>query len=228
MTKRILCLLTVVSFAASCGGGDGESAADEPMEPMMSFFLTSSGPGDGAALGGLEGADAYCQSLAAAVGAGGTWHAYLSAAATADAAAVNARDRIGTGPWYNQALVEVASDIDNLHLTMAPGTGASNNLTKETVLNERGGMTNGRGDDPNRHDILTGSNLDGTVTVGDGDTTCNNWTSNGEGSASVGHFDRNGGGANPDSWNFAHASRGCGQEDLQGTGGDGLFYCFSI
>jgi len=194
----------------------------------MSFFLTSAGPGDGANLGGLEGADAYCQSLAGAVGASGTWHAYLSAAATADAAAVNARDRIGTGPWYNQALVEVASDVDNLHLVVEPGTGASNNLTKETVLNERGGMTNGRGDEPNRHDILTGSNLDGTVAMGDGDTTCNNWTTNGEGSAMVGHFDRTGGGGNPTSWNSAHASSGCGQEDLQGTGGDGLFFCFSI
>ena len=230
MTKiKVLCLFAIVAVAGSCASGDEEAAADVSIEPTMSFFITSAGPGDGAALGGLEGADAYCQSLADAVGATGTWHAYLSAAATADAAAVNARDRIGTGPWYNQALVEVASDIDNLHLVMAPGTGASNNLTKETVLNERGGMTNGRGDDPNRHDILTGSNLDGTLTVGDGDTTCGNWTSNGgDGSASVGHFDRTGGGANPDSWNSAHASRGCGQEDLQGTGGDGLFYCFAI
>ena len=187
----------------------------------MSFFLTSAGPGSGAALGGLEGADAYCQSLADAVEADGTWHAYLSAAATADASAVNARDRIGTGPWLNQALVEVASDVANLH-------SENNNLTKETVLNEQGGMTNGRSDTPNRHDILTGSNLDGTVAVGDGDTTCDNWTSSGEGSALVGHFDRTGGGANPNSWNSAHASRGCSQENLQGTGGDGLFYCFAI
>ena len=190
-------------------------------QPMMSFFLTSAGPGNGAALGGLEGADAYCQSLADGVEADGTWHAYLSAAATADASAVNARDRIGTGPWLNQALVEVASDVANLH-------SENNNLTKETVLNERGGMTNGRGDTPNRHDILTGSNLDGTVAVGAGDTTCDNWTSSGEGSALVGHFDRTGGGANPNSWNSAHASRGCSQENLQGTGGDGLFYCFAI
>ena len=187
----------------------------------MSFFLTSAGPGSGAALGGLEGADAYCQSLADAVEADGTWHAYLSAAATADASAVNARDRIGTGPWLNQALVEVASDVANLH-------SENNNLTKETVLNERGGMTNGREATPNRHDILTGSNLDGTGAVGDGDTTCDNWTSSGEGSALVGHFDRTGGGANPNSWNSAHASRGCSQENLQGTGGDGLFYCFAI
>ena len=187
----------------------------------MSFFLTSAGPGMGAGLGGLDGADEYCQSLADAVEADGTWHAYLSAAATADAAAVNARDRIGTGPWLNRALVEVASDVANLH-------SENNNLTKETVLNERGGMTNGRGDDPNRHDILTGSNLDGTVAMGDGDTTRDNWTSSGEGSAMVGHFDRTGGGANPNSWNSAHASSGCSQENLQGTGGDGLFYCFAV
>jgi hypothetical protein len=224
MTKiRVLSLFAFVAVAGSCASGDEEApAADEPMEPTMSFFLTSAGPGNGAALGGLEGADAYCQSLAAAVGGGSaTWHAYMSATATPDAAAVNARDRIGNGPWYNQVLVQVASNVGNLH-------GETNNLTKETVLNERGGMTNGRGDDPNRHDILTGSNLDGTVAVGDGDTTCDNWTSNGEGSAMVGHFDRTGGGGNPNSWNSAHASSGCGQEDLQGTGGDGLFYCFAI
>ncbi len=210
---RALSLLVIASALGSCAPGE--------QEPMMSFFLTSAGPGNGAALGGLDGADAYCQSLADAVGADGTWQAYLSATATADAAAVNARDRIGEGPWLNQALVQVASDVANLH-------SETNNLTKETVLNERGGMTNGRGDDPNRHDILTGSNLDGTVAVGDGDTTCDNWMSSGDGSAMVGHFDRTGGGANPNSWNSAHASRGCGQEDLQGTGGDGLFYCFAV
>ncbi|MCH7857486.1 MAG: hypothetical protein IIB37_12105 [Gemmatimonadetes bacterium] len=217
MTKlRIFSLLTIAAVVGSCA-----PAEEEPMEPMMSFFLTSAGPGDGAALGGLDGADAYCQSLANSVEADGTWHAYLSAAATADAAAVNARDRIGTGPWLNRALVEVASDVANLH-------SENNNLTKETVLNERGGMTNGRGDTPNRHDILTGSNLDGTVAEGDGDTTCDNWTSSGEGSALVGHFDREGGGANPTSWNSAHPSSGCSQENLQGTGGAGLFYCFAV
>ena len=222
MKTRLLYLLTIATVVGSCAPSDEDASMDGPMEPAMSFFLTSAGPGNGADLGGLEGADAYCQSLAAAVGASGaTWHAYMSATATADASAINARDRIGTGPWYNQALVQVASDVANLH-------GESNNLTKETVLNERGGMTNGRGDDPNRHDILTGSNLDGTVAEGDDDTTCNNWTSSGEGSAMVGHFDRDGGGANPTSWNSAHASRGCGQEDLQGTGGDGLFYCFAL
>ena len=222
MKSMLLTLPALILFGAtSCTSSSDDLADNADTEHMMSFFLTSAGPGSGAALGGLEGADAYCQSLADAVEADGTWHAYLSAAATADASAVNARDRIGTGPWLNQALVEVASDVANLH-------SENNNLTKETVLNERGSMTNGRGDTPNRHDILTGSNLDGTVAVGDGDTTCDNWTSSGEGSALVGHFDLTGGGANPNSWNSAHASRGCSQENLQGTGGDGLFYCFAI
>jgi hypothetical protein len=220
--KRVSYLLLIATVVGSCAPSGEDASADGPQEPTMSFFLTSAGPGNGADLGDLEGADAYCQSLAAAAGEGGaTWHAYLSATATANAAAVNARDRIGTGPWYNHALVQVASDVENLH-------SEDDNLTKETVLNERGGMTNGRGDDPNRHDILTGSQLDGTIVPGDDDTTCNNWTSSGEGSAMVGHFDRTGGGANPTSWNSAHPSSGCGQEDLQGTGGDGLFYCFAI
>ena len=223
MTRmRVFCLLTIATVVGSCAPSAEDAPADEPMEPTMSFFLTSAGPGDGAALGGVQGADRYCQSLAAAVGAGeALWHAYLSVQAPNDAVGVNARDRIGTGPWYNQALVQVASSVANLH-------SENNNLTKETVLNERGGMTNGRGDDPNRHDILTGSGLDGTVVPGEDDTTCNNWTSSGEGSAMVGHFDRTGGGANPTSWNSAHASSGCSQEDLQSTGGDGLFYCFAL
>ncbi len=223
MTRmRVFCLLTIATVVGSCAPSAEDAPADEPMEPTMSFFLTSAGPGDGAALGGVQGADRYCQSLADAVGAGDAlWHAYLSVQAPDDAEGVNARDRIGTGPWYNQALVQVASSVANLH-------SENNNLTKETVLNERGGMTNGRGDTPNRHDILTGSQLDGTVVPGDDDSTCNNWTSSGEGSAMVGHFDRTGGGANPTSWNSAHPSSGCSQENLQGTGGDGLFYCFAL
>ena len=220
---RISWVLTIAAIVGSCAPSAEDASGDGSMEGTMSFFLTSAGPGDGAALGGLQGADAYCQSLAAAVGSGDatTWHAYMSATATADAAAVNARDRIGTGPWYNHAGVQIASDVTNLH-------SENNNLTRETVLNERGGRTNGRGDDPNRHDILTGSLMDGNAVPGDEDTTCNNWMSNGEGSAMVGHFDRDGGGANPTSWNSAHPSSGCGQEDLQGTGGDGLFYCFAL
>ena len=183
----------------------------------MTFFLTSAGSGNGADLGGLSGADAHCQSLAAAGGAGGkTWRAYLS---TSGSGGVNARDRIGSGPWQNIKGVVVAQNVDQLHF--------ENNLTKETVLNEKGMMTNGRGDTPNQHDILTGSNLDGTA-ASDSDA-CSNWTSSadGTGSAMVGHFDRQGGGANPNSWNSAHGSRGCSQDNLIATGGNGYFYCFA-
>lgn len=191
-------------------------------ENEMSFFITSAGSGDGANLGGLAGADAHCASLAEAAGSNGkTWRAYLSAHAADGSPAVNARDRIGFGPWYNANGVEVASNLNNLH-------GPGNNLNKETALTENGDMVNGRGDDPNQHDILTGSTLDGR-TVDDGaNHTCNNWTGNGEGSAHVGHFDRTGGGQNPTSWNSAHGSRGCSQADLVGTGGNGYFYCFAI
>ncbi|HEX9699814.1 MAG TPA: hypothetical protein VGD06_10175 [Acidobacteriota bacterium] len=186
-------------------------------DAQMSFFITSIGPGDGADLGGLAGADAHCQTLAAAVGAGGkTWRAYLSATASGGQPAVNARDRIGTGPWYNFNGIMVAENVADLHSD-------NNKLSKENSLNEKGEMVNGRGDDPNRHDILTGTNLDGTAS----DATCNNWTGSGEGTANVGHHDRQGGGANPTSWNFSHASRGCSQEALRGSGGDGLFYCFA-
>ena len=190
--------------------------------PETSFFITSAGPGNGANLGGLAGADQHCQNLAAAVGAGQkTWRAYLSTTAAGDQPAVNARDRIGSGPWFNVKGVKVADNVDNLHSD-------SNNLTKETSISEKGELINGRGDTPNRHDILTGSQADGVVASGEGDTTCGNWTSNAAtGSASVGHHDRNGVGPNPTSWNSAHGSRGCGQADLQGTGGDGLFYCFA-
>ncbi len=187
----------------------------------MSFFLTSAGPGSGADLGGLSGADRHCQALAEAVGSGGkTWRAYLSTTTSTSMPAVNARDRIGSGPWYNSKGVRIASSVADLH-------SANNNLTKETQLDEKGEMVNGRGDQPNRHDILTGSNADGTVFVGDGDTTCSNWTSSGEGSARNGHHDRTGGGDDGSSWNSAHGTRGCSQEDLRGTGGDGLFYCFA-
>lgn len=185
-------------------------------DSAMTFFLTSSNPGDGAALGGLEGADAWCATLADSAGSRDrTWRAYLSTTT------VNARDRIGSGPWVNAEGVEVASDVDNLH--------GDNNLTKETVLTESGEVVKGRGDDPNRHDILTGSTLDGmSFGTGDGDTTCSDWTSSSaDGSARVGHHDRTGGGEHPESWNSAHGSRGCGLDDLRSTGGDGLFYCFA-
>lgn len=210
-TMRFLLVVTVM-FALGIYPALAQDA-------RMSFFLTSAGPGNGANLGGLAGADQHCQSLAGAVGAGGrTWHAYLS---TTGQGGVNARDRIGQGPWYNSKGVRIAQNVADLHSD-------SNNLTKETQLNEKGGVTNGRGDSPNRHDILTGSQLDGTALSGADDSTCGNWTSSGEGSAQVGHHDRQGGGQNPTSWNSAHGSRGCSQENLQGTGGDGLYYCFAI
>jgi len=182
-------------------------------DAKMSFFITSQGPGEGAKLGGLEGADAHCQSLAEAAGAGGkTWRAYLSAGS------VNARDRIGKGPWHNAKGEMIAKDLDELH-------GDANKIGKETGLTETGGMVNGRGDSPNMHDILTGSNPDGTAA----DKTCGEWTENGEGSAIVGHHDRMGlqDDAPSKSWNSSHASRGCGQDDLRGTGGNGFFYCFA-
>jgi hypothetical protein len=188
---------------------------------QMTFFITSAGPGNGANLGGLTGADAQCQKLAAAAGAGSrTWRAYLSTTGSGGQKPVNARDRIGTGPWRNAKGVQVATSVADLHSD-------KNNLTKETQLNEKGEVVNGRGDTPNRHDILTGSQLDGTAFTDAEDHTCQNWTGSGDGSAQVGHHDRQGGGQNPTSWNSAHASRGCSQENLRGTGGDGLFYCFA-
>ncbi len=194
------------------------AALAQDADPRMSFFVTSMGSGNGADLGGLAGADRHCQSLAESVGVGNkTWHAYLS---TTGQGGGNARDRIGQGPWYNAKGIQVADNVDNLHSD-------SNNLTKETVLNEKGAVVNGRGDDPNRHDILTGSQLDGTAYSGEDDTTCQNWTSSDEGSARVGHHDRTGGGEHPTSWNSAHGSRGCSQENLRSSGGDGLFYCFA-
>jgi len=209
--------LTVTAIFLSALGALAASAQD--VDSRMSFFITSVGPGNGADLGGLAGADQHCQKLAESVGVGNkTWRAYLS---TTGPDGVNARDRIGQGPWYNAKGVEVAQDVDDLHSD-------KNHLSKENSVNEKGEVVNGRGDDPNRHDILTGSQLDGTAFAGDDDTTCQNWTSSGEGSAWLGHHDRTGGGDHPTSWNSAHASRGCSQEDLHGTGGDGLIYCFAI
>jgi len=187
----------------------------------LGFFITSAGPGKGADLGGLAGADAHCQALAKAAGAGGrTWRAYLSATAAGSQPAVNAKDRIGAGPWANTKGVVVATSVADLHSD-------ANKLSKENSLTEKGDVVNGRGDTPNKHDILTGSTLEGTVSTATGDSTCGNWTSSGEGSALVGHHDRQGGGANPTSWNSAHGSKGCSQDNLRGTGGDGLFYCFA-
>jgi hypothetical protein len=212
MKKRILML----SLVATAIGFGYASAQDSD----MSFFLTSKGPGDGANLGGLEGADAHCSMLAESAGAGGkTWRAYLST--SGDESPVNARDRIGSGPWTSANGVVVATDVDDLHSD-------NNKLGKENSISEGGEQINGRGDSPNRHDIPTGSNLDGTAITDGEDHSCQDWSYSGtDGSAQVGHHDRQGGGANPTSWNNAHPSRGCSQSDLQGTGGDGLYYCFA-
>jgi hypothetical protein len=186
----------------------------------MTFFVTSHGLGKGADLGGLAGADAHCQALAQSAGATGkTWHAYLS---TQGAGAVNARDRIGKGPWSNAKGVVVAKDVAELH--------GENKLTKQTALSEKGEIVNGRGDTPNRHDILTGSQADGSAFADAQDHTCKNWTSSSEGSAMLGHADRMGlrDDAPSHSWNSAHPSRGCSQDGLRSTGGDGLLYCFAV
>jgi hypothetical protein len=212
--------LTLIACAALAAIGTADIAQSQN---AMTFFVTSAGPGKGADLGGLEGADRHCQTLAQAVGAGGkTWKAYLS---TQGAGAVNAKDRIGRGPWQNAKGAVVAKDIAELHGT--------NNLTKQTALNEKGEVINGRGDTPNRHDILTGSQSDGTAFTGPDDRTCGNWTKSGAGSAMVGHHDRQGlnDSAPMLSWNSSHPTRGseggCSQADLKSTGGDGLFYCFA-
>jgi hypothetical protein len=198
------------------------SAVAQAQTSAMTFFVTSANPGKGADLGGLAGADKYCQSLAAAAGAGGkTWRAYLSTSAAAGASAVNAKDRIGKGPWQNAKGVVVAKDVAELH--------GANNLTKQTALTEKGDIVNGRGDTPNKHDVLTGSQPDGTAFAGTDDTTCGNWTKSGEGSAIVGHSDRTGLDTTPPalSWNSSHATKGCGVDALAGTGGAGLIYCFA-
>jgi hypothetical protein len=204
------------------------SCATTPPTGPMGFFVTSAGSGKGADLGGLAGADAHCQKLAAAAGAGGrTWRAYLSVSPTFPSGtnpavpAVNARDRIGKGPWYNAKGVLIARNVDHLH--------NGNRINKATALDERGRLVNGRGDTPNEHDILTGSRADGTAFAPQTDTTCKAWTSSTDGSAVVGHHDRVG--PLPEvwarSWNFSHQSVGCSQEALIRTGGSGRFYCFA-
>ncbi len=201
----------------------GIGGAAQAQQATMSFFITSVGSGKGADLGGLEGADRHCQQLAQAAGAGArTWRAYLS---TQGQGVVNARDRIGRGPWQNAKGTVIAKDVADLHGT--------NNITKQTALTEKGDVVNGRGDQPNRHDILTGSQPDGTAFTISDDRTCGNWTRSGAGAAMVGHHDRMGLNEEPPakSWNSSHLSRGpgggCAQTDLRSTGGDGLFYCFA-
>ena len=189
-------------------------------QSSMTFFVTSANPGKGADLGGLEGADRYCQQLATAAGAAAkTWRAYLS---TQGPGAVNAKDRIGRGPWQNAKGAVVAKDVADLH-------GASNNLNKQTALTEKGEGVKGRGDQPNEHDILTGTQADGTAFPAGEDKTCGNWTKGGEGSAIVGHHDRAGFDTTPPalSWNSSHATRGCSMDLLRPTGGAGYFYCFA-
>jgi len=214
--RLALSLPLAASFAAllslaACDDGDD----DMP----MTFFVSSAGPGRGADLGGLDGADRHCQTLAAAAGAGGfAWRAYLSAGASGATPAVNARDRIGSGPWHNAKGERIAGSVDELH--------TANNITKQTALTEKGAIVNGRGDTPNTHDILTGSTPEGLAT----DQTCSNWTSSGStGAAILGHHDRMGldESAAAKSWNSSHASRGCSQDALVTTGGAGLLYCFA-
>jgi hypothetical protein len=221
MSTRSSILASAALLALIVGGpAHAQQAAN------MTFFVTSEGPGKGGDLGGLAGADAHCQKLAESVGAGAgkNWHAYLSSSTNAanPGATVNARDRIGKGPWQNAKGVVIATSVEDLHSD-------GNKITKESGLTEKGGIVNGVGDTPNMHDMLTGSGMDGRALPNNVNLTCNNWTSSQYGSAIVGHVDRRG---NADtifqhSWNSAHMSRGCTQADLIATGGNGLFYCFA-
>ncbi len=207
--SRMASILGVIGL--SLLGSSLALAQNAPQNPSMTFFLTSEGSGEGSDLGGLAGADAHCQRLAAEANAGnGTWRAYLS---TQGPNAVNARDRIGTGPWHNARGVLVGQNVEEIH-------GMGHRFTPMTVLDERGRMIPGGGYAPNRHDILTGSEPDGTAFPAGEDMTCNNWTSSSTGKARIGHHDRA-------AWNSAHDSRGCSQEQLRASGGDGLFYCFA-
>ncbi|HWL30681.1 MAG TPA: lectin [Xanthobacteraceae bacterium] len=220
MTTRVSIVVSVAMLAWASGAPAQAQQAND-----MTFFVTSSGPGKGGDLGGLAGADAQCARLAQAAGSTGkTWHAYLS---TQGEGAVNARDRIGKGPWRNAKGVVVAKSVDDLH-------SSGNNLTKQTALSEKGDVINGRGDSPNRHDILTGSTAEGRAFPAGQDRTCGNWTSSTTGAAMLGHSDRQGLTDDPPakSWNSSHPSRGpgggCTQADLRSTGGDGLLYCFAV
>jgi hypothetical protein len=228
MNRRATFSLAATSLAATAAMlalAMGGSAIAQ--QAAMTFFVTSVGSGNGADLGGLAGADQRCQQLAQAAGGGGhTWHAYLSTQAANGQPAANARDRIGKGPWTNAKGIVVAKDVAELH--------GQNNLAKQTSLSEKGDVINGRGDTPNRHDALTGTQPDGTAFAAGEDRTCGNWASSTKGAAMLGHIDRQG--LRDDdaskSWNSSHPSRGpdggCSQNDLKSTGGDGLFYCFAI
>jgi hypothetical protein len=214
--KNTLAAMTLISLWAF-------SAATpvNAQQNQMSFFVTSVGLGKGGDLGGLEGADRQCQSLAQAAGAGSrTWHAYLS---TQGAGGVNAKDRIGSGPWSNAKGVQIASTVADLH-------SQNNKINKESALDEKGNVVNGRGDQPNKHDMLTGTQQDGTAVAGSEDATCSNWTSStdGQGGAVVGHHDLIGNTNGPNFWNYSHKTPGCAAANLQRVGGAGLFYCFAV
>lgn len=213
---RIAMRMSVLASTALLALGCSALAQPAPQAPNMSFFVTSAGSGKGGDLGGIEGADRHCQQLAASVGAGGkTWHAYLS---TSGANAVNARDRIGKGPWQNSKGEVIANNVDELHSD-------ATKISASTALTERGTTVAGVGWTPNQHDMLTGSTDEGKAWPANLNLTCNNWTSSTFGSAMLGHHDRNGG-ANK-SWNAAHMSRSCSPPDLVATGGNGLYYCFA-
>lgn len=221
MLKRHLSVILCCAFVLPISMAHSQQATEE--QPPMTFFVTSVGAGNGADLGGLEGADLHCQTLAEAVGVSGkTWRAYLSTQAKDGGSTINARDRIGQGPWHNANGVLIAANLDSLHYD-------NSNINYSGALNESGNTINsgGMGNAPNQHDILTGSNMDGTAISGDEDRTCGNWTSSDEGSAMVGHHDRFRRTTPGSSWNTAHPSRGCSQEALKSSGGAGLFYCFA-
>lgn len=222
MLKFRLSAILCCALAAPISVAQSQQAAEE--QPPMTFFVTSVGLGNGADLGGLEGADMHCQGLAEAADSNGkTWRAYLSTQAEDGKTGVNARDRIGEGPWHNKNGAQIAANLDSLHYD-------NSNINYAGALNEYGKTINsgGMGNSPNQHDILTGSYLDGTAISGDEDTTCTNWTSSGEGAAMVGHHDRFRRTTPGSSWNSAHPSRGCSQDALKSSGGAGLFYCFAI
>ncbi len=216
-------VLAIVATALLVSAGMASLAIAQQGGDDMTFFLTSIGKGNGADLGGLEGADAHCTTLANAAGSKRTsWKAYLSTTLPGGEAGVNARDRIGEGPWRNAKGVVVGKNVEDLH-------SARNNINKQTALTEKGEMVKGRGDTPNEHDILTGSDPAGMYSTAGGDTTCGNWTKSGEGSAIVGHHDLTGlkDTRHMKSWNSSHGSRGCSQDQLKASGGAGLFYCFA-
>jgi Protein of unknown function (DUF1554) len=218
MSKRVFLIASVALLALA-----SNAQAQAPQSPNMTFFVTSTGPGKGGDLGGLAGADQHCQTLAQGAGAGSkTWRAYLSSNQAQQGGPVNARDRIGKGPWVNFKGEQVAKDVDDLHSD-------NNKLTKENSLTERGTIVAGFGNTPNYHDVMTGSQMDGRAWPGNMNLTCNNWSSSTFGATMVGHIDRRGGADTvfQRSWNAAHMSRSCSQPDLIATGGNGLFYCFA-